>query len=191
MRVVEYTLDDGGPDHDEMYRLITTITDPGTVSPAELAAAYTQRWEIATAFDELKTHQRGPRRVLRSAKPDLVTQEIWEAPVLPLCDQIADVRRHSTGRQRPGPSVICHCTASHTPLDHPRERFPLKPQTSASRYGPMRSGTCANTCSRPAGIDRIRASSNASMFAGMSNAPNITAGPNHTDTALSPSQFSN
>ena len=44
---------------------------------ADLAAAYTQRWEIETAFDELKTHQRGPRAVLRSKSPDLVTQEIW------------------------------------------------------------------------------------------------------------------
>lgn len=76
-RVVEYTLDDGVDDHDETYRLITTIIDPDTVSAAELAAAYTERWEIETAFDELKTHQRGPRRVLRSAKPDLVEQEIW------------------------------------------------------------------------------------------------------------------
>jgi len=31
-----------------------------------LAAAYVQRWEIESAFDELKTHQRGPRTVLRS-----------------------------------------------------------------------------------------------------------------------------
>ena len=27
--------------------------------------------------DELKTHQRGPRTVLRSKSPDLVLQEIW------------------------------------------------------------------------------------------------------------------
>ena len=30
-----------------------------------------------SAFDELKTHQRGPRTVLRSKSPDLVLQEIW------------------------------------------------------------------------------------------------------------------
>ena len=36
-----------------------------------------QRWEIELAFDELKTHQRGPRTVLRSKSPDLVQQEIW------------------------------------------------------------------------------------------------------------------
>jgi IS4 transposase len=47
------------------------------VTAVDLAAAYTQRWEIELAFDELKTHQRGPRTVLRSKSPDLVLQEIW------------------------------------------------------------------------------------------------------------------
>src|SRR5659263_585982 len=59
------------------YRLLTTILDHREAPAAELAAAYAQRWEIETAFDELKTHQRGPRAVLRSKSPDLVTQEIW------------------------------------------------------------------------------------------------------------------
>ena len=76
VRVIEYTIEDGreptGP-----FRLITTILDHRTAPAADLAAAYTQRWEIETAFDELKTHQRGPRAVLRSKSPDLVTQEIW------------------------------------------------------------------------------------------------------------------
>jgi IS4 transposase len=47
------------------------------VSAVDLAAAYAQRWEIELTFDELKTHQRGPRTVLRSRSPDLVLQEIW------------------------------------------------------------------------------------------------------------------
>jgi hypothetical protein len=76
VRVIEYMIEDGreprGP-----YRLLTTILDPDQAPAAELAAAYAQRWEIETAFDELKTHQRGPRAVLRSKSPDLVTQEIW------------------------------------------------------------------------------------------------------------------
>ncbi|ETJ39272.1 Transposase, partial [human gut metagenome] len=53
------------------------LTDPSQVSAAELAAAYTRRWEIEMVFDELKTHQRGPRMVLRSKSPELVLQEIW------------------------------------------------------------------------------------------------------------------
>ena len=59
------------------YRLLTTILDHDEAPAGELGGAYTQRWEIETAFDELKTHQRGPRQVLRSKSPDLVLEEIW------------------------------------------------------------------------------------------------------------------
>lgn len=76
VRVVEYRIDDGRP-NDETYRLITTLLDPEQASATDLAVAYTRRWEIETAFDELKTHQRGPRTVLRSKSPELVLQEIW------------------------------------------------------------------------------------------------------------------
>lgn len=76
IRVIEYTIDDGRH-NDETYRLFTTILDPGEASATDLAGAYAQRWEIETAFDELKTHQRGPRTVLRSKSPNLVLQEIW------------------------------------------------------------------------------------------------------------------
>jgi hypothetical protein len=76
VRVIEYTIEDGR-EHSGSYRLITTITDPNEAPAVELAAAYAQRWEIETAFDELKTHQRGPRKVLRSGSPELVLQEIW------------------------------------------------------------------------------------------------------------------
>jgi Transposase DDE domain len=76
VRVVEYTLDDGR-DNDNVYQLITTILDPDDISAEDLALAYEQRWEVETVLDELKTHQRGPRTVLRSKSPSLVRQEIW------------------------------------------------------------------------------------------------------------------
>ncbi|MFE7393134.1 IS4 family transposase [Streptomyces sp. NPDC057582] len=76
VRVIDYTVDDGR-DNPEEYRLLTTILDPADVGAEDLAAVYAQRWEIETTFDELKTHQRGPRAVLRSKAPDLVQQEIW------------------------------------------------------------------------------------------------------------------
>ena len=76
VRVIDYTIADAR--HNPTgYRLLTTMVDPDEVSATDLAAAYTQRWEIELAFDELKTHQRGPRTVLRSKSPDLVLQEIW------------------------------------------------------------------------------------------------------------------
>jgi hypothetical protein len=76
VRVIDYTIDDGR-ENPASYRLITTVLDPDQATAVDLAAAYTQRWEIELAFDELKTHQRGPRTVLRSKSPDLVLQEIW------------------------------------------------------------------------------------------------------------------
>ena len=76
VRVIDYTIDDGRENLDT-YRVFTTLLDPAEVSAVDLAAAYTQRWEVELTFDELKTHQRGPRTVLRSKSPDLVLQEIW------------------------------------------------------------------------------------------------------------------
>lgn len=76
VRVVDYTIEDGR-ENPTTYRLFTTLLDPAEVAAVDLAAAYTQRWEIELTFDELKTHQRGPRTVLRSKSPDLVLQEIW------------------------------------------------------------------------------------------------------------------
>ncbi|WP_427136499.1 IS4 family transposase [Pseudarthrobacter sp. S9] len=76
VRVIDYTIDDGRENPEE-YRLLTTILDPEEAGAEDLALAYAQRWEIENTFDELKTHQRGPRAVLRSKSPDLVLQEIW------------------------------------------------------------------------------------------------------------------
>lgn len=76
VRVIDYTIDDGRQ-NPEQYRLLTTILDPVDASAEELAAVYSERWEIENTFDELKTHQRGPKTVLRSKSPDLVLQEIW------------------------------------------------------------------------------------------------------------------
>ena len=78
VRVVEYTLADPGRRTSvDRYRLVTTILDP-TLAPAhELAALYTERWEVETTLGELKTTQRGPKQVLRSRTPELVAQEVW------------------------------------------------------------------------------------------------------------------
>jgi hypothetical protein len=79
VRVIEYTLDDTGRPAaaGTRYRLLTTLLDSEQAPAAELAALYAQRWEIESVFDELKTHQRGPRVVLRSRTPDGVKQEAW------------------------------------------------------------------------------------------------------------------
>jgi hypothetical protein len=78
VRVVAYRLQDPGrPRRRAPYRLVTTILDPDAAPAVELAALYAQRWELETALDELKTHQRGPNLVLRSKTPEGVEQEVW------------------------------------------------------------------------------------------------------------------
>lgn len=76
VRVIEYRLEDV-PGSEPLYRLLTTILDHRRAPAKELAALYHQRWEIETALDELKTHLRGSKIVLRSKTPDLVRQEFY------------------------------------------------------------------------------------------------------------------
>jgi hypothetical protein len=78
VRVVEYAVADPGRAKQQVpYRLVTTIVDPEQAPAGELAALYAERWELETALDELKTHQRGPKVVLRSKTPKGVEQELW------------------------------------------------------------------------------------------------------------------
>jgi len=76
VRVIDYRLQ-GVADAEPIYRLVTTILDHEAAPAQELAALYHERWEIETALDELKTHLRGARIVLRSKTPDLVRQEFY------------------------------------------------------------------------------------------------------------------
>lgn len=76
VRVIDYQLE-GIADAEPIYRLVTTLLDPAAAPAEELAALYHQRWEIETALDELKTHLRGAKIVLRSKAPDLVRQEFY------------------------------------------------------------------------------------------------------------------
>lgn len=78
VRVIEYDVPDrAGDGKGELIALVTTITGWQRAPAAELADAYYQRWEHETGNDQLKTHLRGPGRVLRSRSPDMVRQEIY------------------------------------------------------------------------------------------------------------------
>ena len=76
VRVIDYRLQ-GVQEAAAVYRVVTTLLDPTAAPAAELAALYHERWEIETALDELKTHLRGAKVVLRSKTPDLVRQECY------------------------------------------------------------------------------------------------------------------
>jgi hypothetical protein len=77
VRLIRYTLDDPQrPGHRVEHRLVTSLCDPVAAPARDLILAYHRRWEIESALDELKTHQR-PARPLRSRKPVGVIQEIY------------------------------------------------------------------------------------------------------------------
>jgi DDE family transposase len=126
-RVIEYEVpDQAGNGSGELIVLLSTITDPADAHADELAAAYHQRWEQETANDQLKTHLRGPGRVLRSRLPDLVHQEIWSylivhhaiSALTAQASAAADLDpRPALVRQGPAPDPpYCHRNGGHSPL---------------------------------------------------------------------------
>ena len=62
--------------HTGDYRLITTLLNPVTHPAAELIRLYHQRWEIETAYLELKSSILNGR-VLRARTPDGIQQEVY------------------------------------------------------------------------------------------------------------------
>lgn len=93
VRVIDYTIDDGRS-NDTTYRLFTTILDPAD----------------ATAADELKTHQRGSKIVLRSKSPEWVRQEIWRGGA------------HRRCNTRPGELLghVVHLVGGLRAAEHPK-----------------------------------------------------------------------
>ena len=78
VRVIEYAVTDPGrPQVEQRYRLVTTLLDHQAYPAGELAGLYAERWEFESLLDEMKTHQRGPRVVLRSKSPAMVRQEVY------------------------------------------------------------------------------------------------------------------
>ena len=72
LRVIEYQVDGG-----EVIRLLTDLLDPKAYPAAELAVLYRERWAAESSYRQVKTFQRGPQLVLRSASPELACQEAW------------------------------------------------------------------------------------------------------------------
>jgi hypothetical protein len=66
---------DGKPHHTGQYRLITTLTDR-QFSALDLITLYHQRWEIETAFLEMKSTTLAGR-VLRARTPAGIEQEVY------------------------------------------------------------------------------------------------------------------
>ena len=156
------------------YRLLTTIMDPDQAPARDLAALYAQRWEFETALDELKTHQRGPRAVLRSQSPQGVEQEVW-----------AFLLVHWAVRE------LMHTVAADVGVDPDRLSFlrslrVIRRQVTdqagfpPSSVWPLRSSTplvkSLSGCCPPGGGAPTRGSSNARCPGTASNVPAIATG---------------
>jgi len=78
LRIVEavLTVTTSVETHTVYYRLATTIIDPRQASPEQLLRLYHQRWEIETAYLELKSTML-TGRVLRGKYPYAIEQETW------------------------------------------------------------------------------------------------------------------
>jgi len=57
--------------------LLTSLLDATEYPAAEIVEMYHERWELETAFDEIKTHTLEREEALRSREPERVRQEVW------------------------------------------------------------------------------------------------------------------
>jgi hypothetical protein len=76
VRVIEYTLQNS-QDPRNIYRLLTTLLDHKKFPAQELTSLYHERWESEISIKEFKIGLKSNSTLIRSKKPDLVTQEIW------------------------------------------------------------------------------------------------------------------
>jgi hypothetical protein len=78
VRIISYRLTDSRlGEVGTVYRLVTSLLNPRLAPADVLLELYHDRWEVELVIDEIKTHERAQRKVLRSRTPDGVIQEIY------------------------------------------------------------------------------------------------------------------
>ena len=78
VRIISYRVtDERLGEQGKVYRLVTTLLNPRVAPALSLIALYHERWEIELVIDEIKTHERAQRKVLRSKTPEGVRQELY------------------------------------------------------------------------------------------------------------------
>src|SRR3989454_4737637 len=78
VRIISYRLtDERLGEKGKVYRLVTTLLNPRVAPALKLIALYHERWEVELVIDEIKTHERAQRKVLRSKTPEGVRQELY------------------------------------------------------------------------------------------------------------------
>ncbi len=78
VRIISYRVTDSRlGEVGQVYRLVTTLLNPRLAPALTLIALYHERWEVELVIDEIKTHERAQRKVLRSKTPEGVVQELY------------------------------------------------------------------------------------------------------------------
>ena len=78
VRIISYRItDERLGEAGQVYRLVTTLLNPRVAPALALIELYHERWEIELLIDEIKTHERAQRKVLRSKTPEGVYQELY------------------------------------------------------------------------------------------------------------------
>lgn len=115
------------------YRLITTLLDPDEAPAGELVRLYHQRWEIETAYCELKSTILGGR-VLRGRHPAAVTQEVW---ALLTAYQVLRIAISDTALARPGidPDRLSFTTALYAARDQIAQATGIITETTIDLVG--------------------------------------------------------
>ena len=83
-------------------RILTTLLDYEQYPAREIAALYSERWQIEIAFLHLKKTVRGARRALRGQSPDLARQEAWALLLIHNITATATARAAATAGIDPG-----------------------------------------------------------------------------------------
>ena len=95
VRIISYRVtDERLGEVGKVYRLVTTLLNPQVAPALTLVALYHERWEVELVIDEIKTHERAQRKVLRSKTPEGVRKAA-------LRDLSGPLRRARPGFRKP------------------------------------------------------------------------------------------
>ncbi len=95
VRIISYRItDERLGEKGKVYRLVTTLLNPRVAPALKLIALYHERWEVELVIDEIKTHERAQRKVLRSKTPEGVRKAA-------LRDLSGSLRRAGPGFRKP------------------------------------------------------------------------------------------
>jgi Transposase DDE domain len=91
VRIISYRItDERLGEVGKVYRLVTTLLNPQTAPAKDLVILYHERWEIELVIDEVKTHERAQRKVLRSR----TAQGVRKATLRDLSGSLRRTRAH-------------------------------------------------------------------------------------------------